>query len=151
MVYWLKKSGVAAMRVTRMVPLPVSVPAPLMITAAAGEKIAPAPTVKVPVTEKFVLAETIADELLTVKLLNTVAVVPPIFCAAVPPIVTVDVPWVKAPQLRKSIPTNKLKFEVASVVPAEIVTVPLAVVAAGKVLMPEAEVVILKKRDLRMV
>ncbi len=39
-VYCDEKSAVAAMRVTRAVPVPVSVPVPLMTAAATGMKIA---------------------------------------------------------------------------------------------------------------
>ena len=52
----LKKAGVAAVRVTRTVPLPFSVPAPLIIAAAAGARVAPGPfTLSVPFTAKLLL------------------------------------------------------------------------------------------------
>src|ERR1051325_8749241 len=56
-VYWLRKSAVAAVRVTRAVPVPVSVPVPLMTAAATGLKIAFAPfTFNVPLTPKLLFA-----------------------------------------------------------------------------------------------
>jgi hypothetical protein len=53
-VYWLLKSAVAAVRVTFTVPLPVSVPAPLITLAAAGVNPAPLATVIVLTTAKLV-------------------------------------------------------------------------------------------------
>src|ERR1041385_2748296 len=56
-VYCDEKSAVAAVRVTRAVPEPVSVPVPLITVAATGAKIAFAPlTLRLPLTAKLLFA-----------------------------------------------------------------------------------------------
>ena len=86
-VYWLAKSAVAAVRVTLTVPKPVKVPAPEMISAAAGVKVAPEFTVKVVTTEKLPLEVTLA-ELAMVRLLKArvpeLAILAPLFRVMVP-------------------------------------------------------------------
>jgi hypothetical protein len=61
-VYWLLKSAVAAVRVTTTVPLPVSVPAPLMTADAAGVKVELLFAVNVPATAMLPVAETAAED-----------------------------------------------------------------------------------------
>jgi hypothetical protein len=58
-VYWLEKSGVAAVRVTCAVPEPLNVPAPLTISAAAGWKVAPEPMANEVTAEKLPVPVTV--------------------------------------------------------------------------------------------
>lgn len=106
-VYCELKSAVAAVLVTRAVPLPVSVPVPLTIIAAAGDRTAFALMVRVPFAAKFVAAETAAPVFEIVMLLKVVAVEPPMACAAVPLNATVLVFAVNVPALLVKLPLTE--------------------------------------------
>jgi hypothetical protein len=86
-VYWELKSAVAAVRVTWTVPVPVRVPAPLIIFAAEGVKVELEPRVKVPATAKLLLPVTVA-ELAVVRLKNVsepeLVIEAPLFMVIVP-------------------------------------------------------------------
>ena len=91
-VYWLKKAS-APVRVTRAVPVPVSVPAPLMTEAATGAKIAFAPlTVKVPPTAKLLFTVNGCVTFEFVRLLKVKKLTLVMLCAAEPLKLNVPVP-----------------------------------------------------------
>src|ERR1051326_2109952 len=126
-VYCVRKSAVAAVRVTRAVPLPVSVPVPPTITAAAGFRMALALMVRFPLVLKFVFAVTAALVLASVRSLKVVVVVPLMVCAEVPFSTTVPAPCVNAALFVK-FPAMLMVVAVPILnVPAESVSVPLSV------------------------
>src|SRR6476661_3924047 len=93
MVYCDRKSGVAAMRDARAVPVPVKVPVPLITAAATGEKIAFAPlTLRLPLTAKLLLAVSGWVVLESVRLKNVMFVPLLMLCALVPLKLNVPVP-----------------------------------------------------------
>src|SRR5215217_848977 len=84
-VYCDEKSAVAAMRVTRAVPVPVSVPVPLITAAATGDKMAFAPlTLRVPLTARLLLSVSGFVTFESVKLKKVMLVPLLILCAPVP-------------------------------------------------------------------
>src|ERR1044071_4150813 len=93
MVYCDKKSAVAAVRVTRAVPVPVGVPVPLITAPATGERIAFAPlTLRLPLTARLLLSVSGWVVFESVRLNNVMLVPLLILCALVPLKLNVPVP-----------------------------------------------------------
>src|ERR1051325_127391 len=93
MVYWFRKSAVAAMRDARAVPVPVKVPVPLITAPATGEKIAFAPfTLRDPLTAKLLFAVSGFVVFESVRLKNVIAVPLLMLCEPVPLKLNVPVP-----------------------------------------------------------
>jgi len=118
-VYCDKKSAVAAMRVTWAVPLPVSVPAPLITSAAAGMNVPP--TVIVVPTLKSPLLDVVP---LIVKLMKANV---PAFTIEPPAIVIVPEEGLKfAPVPTVRVPPTPKLLDVVTVAEFEIVRSPNA-------------------------
>src|SRR5690349_19855610 len=95
-VYWFRKSAVAAMRDARAVPVPVNVPVPLITAPATGERIAFTPlTLRVPLTARLLLSVSGFVVFESVRLKNVIAVPLEILCALVPLKLNVLVPAFK--------------------------------------------------------
>ena len=95
-VYCDEKSAVAAVRVTRAVPVPVNVPVPLMTAPATGERIAFTPlTLRVPLTARLLLSVSGWVMFESVRLKNVMFVPFVMLCAPVPLKLNVPVPAFK--------------------------------------------------------
>ena len=98
------------MREARAVPVPVSVPVPLMTAAATGERIAFAPlTLRVPLTARLLLSVSGCVTFESVRLKNVMLVPLVMLCAPVPLKLNVPVPAFKVvagapPALRTKFP-----------------------------------------------
>jgi hypothetical protein len=93
-LYCPEYPAVAAVRVTRILPLPLIVPAapPLLITTDDdGDNTDPDPTLIVPDTLMFVVIQTVSLLFDTVRFVNDVVAVPPTVWPPVPDNVTVPV------------------------------------------------------------
>src|ERR1700754_316771 len=92
-VYCDRKSAVAAIRVTRAVPVPVNVPVPIIPAPATGLNIAFVPlTLSEPLTAKLLLAVSGLVMFESVRLKNVMLVPLLMLCAAVPLKLNVLVP-----------------------------------------------------------
>ena len=151
----MKKES-APVRVTRAVPVPVSVPVPPLITAAAtGARIALAPLMfKVPLTAKLLLSVSGCVVLESVRLKKVMALPLVMLCAVVPLKLNRQVPAVKVPEPKLKLPPTlvvlllpvKLAVPVMMklvgdiVLPARLVQTPLVVISRSPpmvVLVPE--------------
>jgi len=108
-VYCDRKSAVAAVRDARAVPVPVSVPVPLITAPPTGERMAFAPlTFRVPLTARLLLSVSGFVTFESVRLKKVMLVPLEILCAPVPLKLNVPVPAFKV--VAGDPPAFKTKF-----------------------------------------